>query len=252
MQFIGTFHAAEGHGHDASGEGLLRTLDRERLSSLSAERGVPLDEGQLDRFEAFEAALYEANEVMNLTRVPRDECWLRHFLDSLLIAPLLPQGAEVLDLGTGPGFPAWPLANARPDLKVTAVDSSGKMLGFLYTQPLPNLEVLQGRAEEWEEREAFDVVTGRALAPLAIQVEISAGLAKTGGAVIPMRTPNDDPEDVDLAPLGLRLEGVEEAELPVLQAPRTFPVYRKISRTQEEFPRRWAEIKDAPLTRNGA
>ena len=62
------------------------------------------------------------------------------------------------------------------------------MLGFLASQPLPNLEIVQGRAEEWEAREAFDVVTGRALAPLAIQLELSAGLARIGGAVIPMRT----------------------------------------------------------------
>ncbi|RYG69749.1 16S rRNA (guanine(527)-N(7))-methyltransferase RsmG, partial [bacterium] len=83
----------------------------------------------LDRFETFEADLYEANEVMNLTRVPREECWLRHFLDSLLIAPWLPGEGSLLDIGSGPGFPAWPLALARPELQVTALDSSGKMLG---------------------------------------------------------------------------------------------------------------------------
>ena len=201
----------------------------------------------LDRFERFEDALYRANEVMNLTRVPRDECWLRHFLDSLLVARLIPHRASVLDIGTGPGFPAWPLAVARPDLAVTALDSSGKMLGFLESQPLPNLEIVQGRAEEWDEREAFEIVTGRALAPLPIQIEVSAGLVRAGGAVIPMRTPNDDPHGIDLEPLGLELQSVETVELPILHAPRTFPVYRKVARTDQSFPRRWAEIKDAPL-----
>lgn len=232
--------------------GLLFDLDRQRLSSHSADLGLTLDDAALDRFEAFEAALYQANEVMNLTRVPREECWLRHFLDSLLVAPLLPRDGVVLDIGTGPGFPAWPLACARPDLHVVALDSSGKMIGFLQRQALPNLEVLQGRAEEWEEREAFDVVTGRAVAPLPIQIELSAGLVKTGGAAIPMRTPNDDLEDLDLAPLGLRLDEVRTAELPVIDAARVFPIYRKIARTQERFPRRWAEIKEAPLVRRGS
>lgn len=218
------------------------------LASAAQKIGVPLGADQIRAFDRFEAALYEANEVMNLTRVPREECWIRHFLDSLLIAPLLPLEGTVLDIGTGPGFPAWPLAIARPDLRFTALDSSGKMLGFLATQPLPNLEIVQGRAEEWEEREAFDIVTGRALAPLAIQVEVSAGLTKIGGAVIPMRTPNDDPEDVDVDELGLVLESVATGELPVLDAARTFPVYRKVARTDEFYPRRWAEIKAAPLT----
>ncbi len=211
---------------------------------------MPLTDAALDDLERFESALYRANEVMNLTRVPRDECWIRHFLDSLLIAPLLPQDAAVLDIGTGPGFPAWPLAVARPDLQITALDSNGKMLGFLETQPLPNLEIVQGRAEEWEEREAFDVVTGRALAPLPIQIELSARLLKIGGVAIPMRTPNDDPEDIALDALGLELESVETAELPVIDAPRVFPIYRKVGRTPEEFPRRWADIKEAPLTRD--
>ena len=231
--------------------GLLRTLDRARLSAFAAERGVPLDDDALFRFEAFEESLYEANEIVNLTRVPREECWLRHFLDSLLIAPLLPHGAMVLDIGAGPGFPAWPLANARPDLQIAAIDSNGKMLSFLRSQDLPNLEVIQGRAEEWDEREAFDIVTGRALAPLPIQLEISAALVKLGGAVIPMRTPNDDPEDVDFGPLGIRLEEVPEVNLPVLDAARTFPISRKIARTQQADPRRWSDIKAAPLVRRG-
>ncbi|MBI3720933.1 MAG: class I SAM-dependent methyltransferase, partial [Fimbriimonas ginsengisoli] len=58
---------------------------------------------QIESLEAFEEALYFANQVMNLTRVAREECWLRHFVDSLLIAPLLPERARVLDIGPGPG-----------------------------------------------------------------------------------------------------------------------------------------------------
>ncbi len=210
-----------------------------------------LTDEQTGAFARFEEALYRANEATNLTRVPREECGVRHFLDSLLVAPLLPPGAEVLDLGTGPGFPAWPLARARGDLAVTALDSAGKMVRFLRSQALPNLEVLQGRAEEWEEREAFDVVTGRAVAPLAVQLELSAGLARIGGAVIPMRTPGDDPEGVELGPLGLELESVREATLPVIEAARVFPVYRKVRPTDGAYPRRWAEIRESPLVRGG-
>ena len=218
---------------------------------LAATRslGLSLTPEQTQAFADFEAALYAANAVMNLTRVPREEAWLRHFLDSLLVAPYLPEGAETLDIGCGPGFPSWPLALARPDLRVCALDSSGKMLGFLETQGLPNLEIVQGRAEEWELREGFDVVTGRAVAPLAVQLEISAALARVGGAVVPMRTANDDPEEPDYEALGLALESVERATLPDVDAERLFPIYRKVRRTPGEFPRRWAEIREAPLLR---
>jgi 16S rRNA (guanine527-N7)-methyltransferase len=224
-------------------------VDRTALAAAARELGLVLDEAQLDRFAAFEAALYEANRVMNLTRVPREECWLRHFVDSLLLSPLIPPGAAALDIGSGPGFPAWPLACARPDLQVTAVDSSGKMLGFLRSQQLSNLAAIQARAEEWGVRERFDFVTGRALAPLAIQLELSAAPCKVGGVVVPMRTPADLAIMglKDFEALGLKLEEVAESTLPGTDVVRVFPIYRKAKFTPKPYPRRWAEMKASPL-----
>lgn len=214
-------------------------------SALAAElerMGLNLD---LDAVAAFEEDLYAQNAVMNLTRVPREEAWLRHILDSLLIAEFIPQGSSVLDIGTGPGFPAWPLALARPDLQVTAMDSSGKMLGFLRRHLLPNLSIEQGRAEELGLQEAFDVVTGRALAPLAIQLELSARPCRKRGMVLPMRTPNDLPEIERLASvLGLELEEVHRRTLSVIDAERVFPVYRKVEKTPHGYPRPWAKIRE--------
>ena len=211
--------------------------------------GLELSSEQVQAFEAFEEELYRANEVMNLTRVPREECWVRHFVDSLLIQDLLPNGSAVVDLGTGPGFPAWPLACARPDLKVTAVDSSGKMLTFLRGRALPNLTVVQSRAEELEAREQFSVVTGRALAPLPIQIEISAAQAVKDGRVIPMRSSNDldTINGFDASILGLRLSSIEHRPLPTTDVVRVFPVYDKVKSTPRQYPRKWAEIKKKPL-----
>ena len=210
---------------------------------------LTLTKEELERFEAFEAGLYEFNEVMNLTKVPREECWLRHFVDSLLFQDLIPYGSSVLDIGTGPGFPAWPLACARPDLIVTALDSSNKMLGFLRSQPLPNLIIVQGRAEEWDVREAFDVVTGRALAPLPIQLELSAAPCKVDGKVILMRTPADDLLSANFEILGLRPAGLHKRTLPGTDIVRAFPVYVKERSTSARFPRKWAEIKAKPLVK---
>jgi 16S rRNA (guanine527-N7)-methyltransferase len=218
-------------------------MDRSLFQLTCQELGIPLDDVQLDRFEAFEAALYKANAVINLTRVPQSDCWLRHFVDSLLLAEFLPQGAKVLDIGSGPGFPAWPLACARPDLSITAMDSNGKMLGFLRTQPLANLTIVKARAEDKPERENYDVVTGRALAPLAIQLELSAAYCRIGGMVIPMRTPNDEPIPDAKPGLGLQLEITQSRSLPGTDAGRRFPIYKKREATKLKYPRTWSEMR---------
>ena len=198
-------------------------------------------------FSVFEADLYDRNQVMNLTRVPQKECGVRHFLDSLLLSPLIGDGQRVVDIGTGPGFPAWPLACARPDLSVTAIDSSGKMLGFLSRHPLPNLEIVNDRAESWGRREKFDVATGRAVAPLGIQLELSAPVIRLGGLVIPMRTPNDVFELESLKGLGLELVSIERQVLPGTEIERVFPIYKKIAATPRKYPRDWATIRKKQL-----
>lgn len=224
-------------------------MSPDTFRSACESLGIYLDISQLQAFLEFERALYEANEVMNLTRVPRQEAWLRHFVDSLLFQDLFPKGAVVLDVGTGPGFPSWPLACARPDLKVTAIDSSGKMLGFLRRRQLPNLEIVQVRAEEWSQREQFDFVTGRAVAPLAVQLEISAPFAKLGGTVLPMRTPAEEADLLSFpsASLGLGPPALYPRALPGTEVVRLGAAFEKVAKTPRQYPRTWAEIKRKPI-----
>lgn len=219
----------------------------EQLASEAAKLGLELTPQQLELFASYEKDLYEANKVMNLTRIPQEEAWLKHFLDSLLIAPFIAPGSLVLDIGTGPGLPAFPLACARPDIQVLAMDSSGKMLGFLETQLLPNLMVHTARAEECGSKEKFDFVTGRAVAPLGIQLELSSAPCKIGGSVVPMRTPHEQFELESLRRLGLELEKVETKALGQTNIVRAFPIYRKVAKSEAGLPRKWAEIKKAPL-----
>jgi len=219
-------------------------VDRPQFAKALTELGLDLTPLQSQQFDLFEERLYEANAVMNITRVPREECWLRHFIDSLLIQDLIPWGSSVLDIGTGPGFPAWPLACARPDLQVFAIDSSNKMIGFLNRNPLPNLKTLQTRAEEWKMRDRFGVVTGRAVAPLGVQLELSAPFCRIGGLVIPMRTPTERSQcESEVSIVGLKLTEICERALPGTEIVRLLPVYAKTSPTPEKYPRAWAEMK---------
>lgn len=212
--------------------------------------GIELSEAQLDAFQAYEDDLYEQNQVKNYTRVAQDECWIRHFLDSLLLGSVvesLNKRPRLLDIGTGPGFPAWTLACAFPNWLVTGLDSNAKMLGFLSRHPLPNLREDSRRIEETNADECYEIVTGRAVAPLPIQLEISARPCTVGGYVVPMRTPQDEFEGRAVRKLGLELVEVREILLPHTDIIRAFPIYKKIKSTPRDYPRRWAEIKKKPL-----
>lgn len=224
---------------------------QEFLKSATAN-GIQLTVAQLNQFEVFEEALYRHNEVKNLTRIAREEAWIKHFIDALLVGTVIHElfghyEFHVADLGTGPGIPAWPLACAFPNWKVTAIDSNGKMLEFLESQPLPNLHVLNARIEEIDMKEKFDVVTGRAVAPLPIQLELSAALIKLGGFCIPMRTPNDEIPTEPMKELGLTWSETRVIPLPETDIERVFPIYGKSAKTNKKYPRKWSEIKKAPL-----
>ena len=224
-------------------------MDRSEFADWTKGSGLELTAPQLDAFERFAEALYAANVVTNLTRVERGQVWLRHFADSVLFQDFIGQNNSVLDIGTGPGFPAWPLACARPDLKITALDSNAKMLGFLSTLPLVNLKVVNARAEEWHKRESFNFVTGRAVAPLSAQLEISAAFCKIGGLLVPMRAASDAEMigKVNLLPLGLRFSKTVERALLGTVEKRLFPVFEKVQATKAGYPRQWAELKRNPL-----
>lgn len=201
-----------------------------------------LDAHQLEMYKTFRDALYSWNERKNLTRVPIDQCDIRHFAESLLVADFAT--GSMLDLGTGPGFPAWPLACALPELEVVAIDSNGKMLDFLRSMPLPNLTVVQGRIEEQKWEEKFGLVTGRAFAPLLVQLECSVRSCRTGGLVVPFRSAKDDLEPKELGLLGLELATVKRSVLRD-GVERVLPVYKKVKATPPDIPRPWAVMKRA-------
>jgi 16S rRNA (guanine527-N7)-methyltransferase len=142
------------------------------------------------RLEAFLAELIKWNRAYNLTAI-RDpkEIVTKHFLDSLAILPLM--RGRVLDVGSGAGFPAIPLALAHRDLAVTALDSNGKKARFLRhvqrTLEIPNLEVIESRVESYRPEKLFDVITSRAFASLGEFVVSTRNLLATSGAWIAMK-----------------------------------------------------------------
>lgn len=121
--------------------------------------------------------------------VPR--LWERHLLNCALLAPLLEAGARVADLGSGAGLPGLVLAIARPDLRITLVEPMARRTGFLHEVVeelgLSSVRVVRMRAEQWDEGAGFDVVTARALAPLAKLLDWGLPMVTPGGALLAMK-----------------------------------------------------------------
>lgn len=226
------------------------------------EAGLPalgLDTAALPALERFGSMLLQRNRVMNLTAItePKDVAAL-HLLDSLELIPLagLESGA-VVDVGTGAGFPGLPLAVMQPRLQVTLLDSLGKRVDFLRdvcaALGLTNAECVHGRAEEFaaRRREAYDWAVSRAVAALPVLCELCLPLVKVGGRFLAMKSSHSEAE-IEQAKGAVRTLGGQIAWIKDYTIPTTEVVHRvicveKVSRTPAKYPRRFAQIKKAPL-----
>lgn len=187
-----------------------------KLRAILEPSGLHLRMEQYERLEAYHTLLLEWNQRMDLTNVPPDEMPLRHYADSLL--PLLRQdlflqGARLVDVGSGAGFPGLPLAIVRPDMEVVLLDSLKKRCLFLQTVVdtvgLANVRVLHGRAEDaarGELRAVFDLAVARAVAPLRVLAEYLLPFAKVGGKAVCWKGPAAG-EELNQAQNALKLLG---------------------------------------------
>ena len=199
------------------------------------------------------------NENMNLTAITDwREVVVKHLADCCAVLSYIPEGARVLDVGCGGGFPSLPMAIARPDLEVVGVDSTGKKVDYINLTAnllgLDNLSAVCGRAEDLangEMREAFDVVTARAVAALPILCELCVPFVKKGGLFCAMKGARGE-EELNAAKnayrkLGAPLDpsGVHCFELG--GETRYIVVAEKIAPTPQSYPRPYPQIKKKPL-----
>ena len=126
----------------------------EILTSGFAQLGIPLPDGAAERFRAYYELLNERNKVMNLTAITGEAETARlHFLDcAALLKAADFAGKQVIDVGTGAGFPGVPLKIAEPSIRLTLLDSQAKRIRFLdeviAVLGLTDTETVLSRAEE--------------------------------------------------------------------------------------------------------
>ena len=232
----------------------------EDLRALLAQGNIVLTDEAQERLLAYHRLLLEWNARMDLTNVPEEEMALRHYADSLL--PLarkewFPDGARLIDVGTGAGFPGLALKIACPDMELTLLDSLDKRIGFLRDTcamlGFDDVRCIHARAEEAPEqlRAGFDIACSRAVARLNLLCELCLPLVKKGGAFIAMKGPdcaeelNDAKRAIKL--LGGEVDDVKKYLVPGTDATHSAIIIRKTADTPAKYPRRWAQIKKQPL-----
>ncbi len=199
----------------------VRALRPELESGLSA---LNLDTALADPLLAYLALLHRWNQTYNLTAIrdPR-EMLVKHLLDSLAMHAHLAGIDTLADLGTGPGLPGIPLAIARPNLRVTLVESNGKKARFLREAvrqlQLGNVTVAESRIEAFDAPGRFDAITARALATLPLILALGGHLLTPAGRLLAMKgvLPADE---IAALPAGWRLLATHVLQVPGLGAER--------------------------------
>jgi len=209
---------------------------RRRLIDGAAVFGVDLNDGQIDACLVYLIELEKWNRKINLTAI-RDEQEIitKHFIDSFSYlkgfgpAP----GMELLDMGSGAGFPALPIKIAAPDISVTLVESVRKKGAFLRhvirTLRVERATVLDARTEALpaEHRSRYDVVTARAFADLDTALREGAPFLRAGGVMVLSRGPAESINDTAVAAHGMSVRSRDELILPRSLDPRALWVFQK-------------------------
>lgn len=209
------------------------------LASGAAELGVGLTPVELGKLYILATELKKWGRKINLTAIKEDEeIAVKHFLDSLTLLSIVGGNGELLDIGSGGGFPAIPLKIARHELHVVSVDAVEKKIIFQRHAArqlgLQRFEALHARAEELAANHAgrFDWVVSRAFTDIPTFVRIALPLIKEQGRIIAMKG-RGGREEADAARASLHGMGVEVCRVVELRLPnsgdsRSLVVMKKI------------------------
>ena len=233
----------------------------EIIKSAFSKNNISLTQDALNKFEKFYELLIEYNNKFNLTAITNiNEVATKHFVDSVLGADLITQHAKVLDIGCGAGFPSIPLAIMRPDLNLTLIDSVNKKISFIEevinSLRLDNVKAQHTRAQEYcnaQNRENFDCVVSRAVAPLNILLELSTPFINLNGTMIAWKGQNYQ-QELELGKNALNKLNTHHYKTVKKNLVMTdevqkryFIIFKKSKPTPKIYPRQKNLIKSNPL-----
>ena len=235
------------------------TIDKfiEELKKINIE----LTNEQLDKFKKYADFLLEYNKTTNLTAIRDIEgVYLKHFYDSLLIFDNdvvdFSKVKNLIDVGTGAGFPGVVIKIMYPNIKVTLLDSNNKKTTFLKelvkVLELNDVTIINCRAEDFvkKNRQSFDISIARAVSELRIISELCLPLTKVDGYFIALKgnyVPEIKVASDTISILNSEIKSIKEKMLPIENSYRSI-IYIKVNKKIDEaYPRRYEQIVKKPL-----
>ena len=219
-------------------------------------------DGALELLNRYYEMLIDTNKVMNLTTITEySEVVIKHFADSAAIGCITDMNGniDVIDVGTGAGFPGIVLKIVYPQLSVVLLDSLNKRVNFLKNVitelGLTDISAIHGRAEDIarnkDYREKFDLCVSRAVANMSSLSEYCLPFVKVGGRFIPYKADGCD-EEVKTASkavniLGGKIRKIESYVIPDTDICRKFVVIDKLRNTSAKYPRKAGLPTKEPL-----
>lgn len=221
---------------------------------------IELDEKQIEKFYDYMNLMIEWNKKINLTAIVKpEEIIVKHFVDSLTISKYIKEGAQLIDVGTGAGFPGIPLKIYREDIEVVLLDSLSKRINFLKEVVerinLDKVTTIHGRAEEFghnkEYREKFDVATSRAVANMSTLSEYLIPFVKIDGSIIVMKG-SEIEQEINESKKAIKILGgvitdKKEFNLPSTDIKRNIILIKKEKKTINKYPRKAGTPSKEPL-----
>ena len=226
------------------------------MKKLFEKYGILLNSEQEEKFEKYYELLVFYNEKFNITTITdKEEVYIKHFVDSVLSVDKLKSG-NLIDVGSGGGFPAIPIKIMRDDIDVTLLEATGKKCTFLQVVidelGLKNIRVINDRAEikakDENFREKFDICSARAVARLNTLCEYCMPFVKVNGTFVSYKA-NAEEEILEsenaVKILGGKVDKVYNYTLE--DAKRTLVFIRKIKNTDKKYPRGNGKERKNPL-----
>ena len=229
-------------------------MNKEQFINEIKKLNIKYTEEMLQKLEKYYEILYTENKKYNLTAITdKKEVFLKHFFDSLTITKIVDlDNQSLIDVGTGAGFPGIVLKIFFPKLDVTLLDSTTKKFIFLTKiveeLQLEKVKIINKRAEVYskENREKYDIVTSRAVAPLKHLLEYSIPMLKVNGTFIALKSNiTDEMKNIDkyYKKLSLKNETIIQFQLPSENSLRTIYKVEKYNVTAKKYPRQYSQIK---------
>ena len=230
-----------------------------KLKSYGEKINIEISEEESNKLYMYMNLMLEWNKKINLTSITDEEdIIIKHFVDSLSINKYLSKNKNVMDVGTGAGFPGIPLKIFNEDIEFILVDSLNKRINFLEEVKqklnINKLELVHSRIEDLAKnlkyREKIDIVVSRAVANLSVLSEYMLPFVKIGGFCICMKGPNIDDELENsknaIKILGGKIEKVESLVLPG-NLERNIIIIKKEKETPNSYPRKAGIPSKKPL-----